>query len=89
MLVTVIGSQSPLEATRLKKHCQESLAKGLNDFTFELKDCSALDDTFLGILIGLGLKLRATQGKLRIVNARPEISGLMMSLGLDRLLSFG
>ena len=50
--------------------------------------CTYLDSTFLGILLGLGLKLReAGNGLLNILNASPRNLELLRNLGLDRLIS--
>jgi hypothetical protein len=47
-----------------------------------------LDSTFLGILLGLGLKLKeAGNGLLHILNANPRNLELLRNLGLDRLIN--
>jgi hypothetical protein len=52
-----------------------------------LEACSYLDSTFLGILLGLGLKLKdAGNGLLHILNASPRNMELLKNLGLDRLI---
>jgi hypothetical protein len=52
-----------------------------------LESCTYLDSTFLGILLGLGLKLKEVgQGNLHILNASPRNLELLQNLGLDRLI---
>jgi anti-sigma B factor antagonist len=90
VLIEVVGEGSIRQATGLKRFSEETLAQGLSDFTIELKDCSALDSTFLGILLGLGLKVKqryGRRGQVRVMNARPEVARLMKDLGLDRLFA--
>ncbi len=54
----------------------------------DLDACTYLDSTFLGILLGLGLKLRAAgNGLLHILNASPRNVELLKNLGLDRLIN--
>jgi hypothetical protein len=54
----------------------------------DLEACTYLDSTFLGILLGLGLKLReAGNGLLHILNASPRNLELLRNLGLDRLIN--
>jgi hypothetical protein len=54
----------------------------------DLDACTYLDSTFLGILLGLGLKLReAGNGLLHILNASARNLELLRNLGLDRLIN--
>lgn len=56
-------------------------------FVVDLGACTYLDSTFLGILLGLGLKLKeAGNGLLHILNANPRNLELLRNLGLDRLI---
>jgi hypothetical protein len=53
-----------------------------------LESCTYLDSTFLGILLGLGLKLKESgPGLLHILNASPRNLELLRNLGLDRLIN--
>jgi hypothetical protein len=64
------------------------LKDGVSRFVIDLGACTYLDSTFLGILLGLGLKLReAGSGLLNILNASPRNLELLRNLGLDRLIN--
>lgn len=86
-LVKVVGRGSFQNSSCLKAFYQQLLKDGVNRFVVDLEACSYLDSTFLGILLGLGLKLKdAGNGLLHILNASPRNLELLKNLGLDRLI---
>jgi anti-sigma B factor antagonist len=86
--IKVVGRGSFQNSGCLKAFYQQLLKEGVNRFVVDLETCSYLDSTFLGILLGLGLKLKdASNGLLQILNASPRNLELLKNLGLDRLIS--
>jgi len=86
--IKVVGRGSFQNSGCLKAFYQQLLKEGVNRFVVDLEACSYLDSTFLGILLGLGLKLKdASNGLLQILNASPRNLELLKNLGLDRLIS--
>jgi len=86
--IKVVGRGSFQNSGCLKAFYQELLKEGATRFIVDLGACTYLDSTFLGILLGLGLKLKeAGSGLLRILNASPRNLELLKNLGLDRLIS--
>jgi anti-sigma B factor antagonist len=86
--IKVAGRGSFQNSGCLKAFYQELLKDGVTRFVVDLGACTYLDSTFLGILLGLGLKLKeAGSGLLRILNASPRNLELLKNLGLDRLIS--
>lgn len=85
--VTVVGEGSVDQAVALKRFYRNALLEGIDDFTLELKDCTSLDSTFLGVVLGMALKLKAACGQFRARNARMEVAFQIANLGLDRLFS--
>jgi len=86
--VKVVGRGSFQNSGCLKAFYQQLLKDGVNRFVVDLDACSYLDSTFLGILLGLGLKLKdAGNGLLHILNASPRNLELLKNLGLDRLIN--
>ena len=89
--VKVVGRGSFQNSGCLKSFYQQLLndkAQKANRFIIDLGECTYLDSTFLGILLGLGLKLRAAgNGLLDILNASPRNIELLKNLGLDRLIN--
>ena len=85
--VKVVGRGSFQNSGCLKAFYQQLLKDGVNRFVVDLGPCSYLDSTFLGILLGLGLKLKdAGNGLLHVLNASPRNMELLKNLGLDRLI---
>ncbi len=86
--IKVVGRGSFQNSGCLKAFYQQLLKDGVHRFVVDLEACSYLDSTFLGILLGLGLKLKdAGKGLLQIRNASPRNLELLKNLGLDRLIS--
>lgn len=86
--VKVVGRGSFQNSGCLKTFYQQLLKDHVNRFVIDLDQCTYLDSTFLGILLGLGLKLRAAgNGVLHVLNASPRNTELLKNLGLDRLIN--
>jgi anti-anti-sigma factor len=86
--VRVVGRGSFQNSGCLKAFYLQLLKEGVNHFVIDLGSCTYLDSTFLGILLGLGLKLRENgNGLLKILNASPRNLELLRNLGLDRLIN--
>ena len=86
--VKVVGRGSFQNSSCLKAFYQQLLKEGVSRFVVDLEACTYLDSTFLGILLGLGLKLKeAGSGLLHILNANTRNLELLRNLGLDRLIS--
>src|ERR1700722_1166259 len=85
--VKVVGRGSFQNSGCLKAFYQQLLKEGVSRFVVDLDACTYLDSTFLGILLGLGLKLKdAGNGLLHVLNASPRNLELLTNLGLDRLI---
>ena len=86
--IKVVGRGSFQNSSCLKAFYQQLLKDGVHRFVVDLEACTYLDSTFLGILLGLGLKLReGGNGLLHILNANPRNLELLRNLGLDRLIN--
>lgn len=86
--VKVVGRGSFQNSGCLKAFYQQLLKDGVHRFVVDLGACTYLDSTFLGILLGLGLKLKeGGEGRLNILNASTRNLELLRNLGLDRLIN--
>ena len=86
--IKVVGRGSFQNSGCLKAFYQQLLKEGVHRFVVDLEACTYLDSTFLGILLGLGLKLKdAGNGLLHILNASTRNLELLKNLGLDRLIN--
>ena len=85
--IKVVGRGSFQNSGCLKAFYLQLLKEEVNRFVVDLENCTYLDSTFLGILLGLGLKLKEIgNGRLHILNANPRNLELLKNLGLDRLI---
>jgi len=85
--IKVVGRGSFQNSGCLKAFYQQLLKESVRMFVVDLEACTYLDSTFLGTLLGLGLKLKeADKGTLQILNASPRNLELLKNLGLDRLI---
>jgi anti-anti-sigma regulatory factor len=85
--VKVVGRGSFQNSGCLKAFYLQLIKEGVHRFVIDLDACTYLDSTFLGILLGLGLRLKnAGAGLLHILNASPRNMELLRNLGLDRLI---
>ena len=85
--IKVVGRGSFQNSGCLKAFYLQLLKEEVNRFVVDLENCTYLDSTFLGILLGLGLKLKDTgNGHLHILNANSRNLELLKNLGLDRLI---
>jgi anti-anti-sigma regulatory factor len=86
--VKVVGRGSFQNSSCLKAFYLQLLNDGVHRFVVDLGACTYLDSTFLGILLGLGLKLKESgDGLLNILNASTRNLELLRNLGLDRLIN--
>jgi anti-anti-sigma factor len=59
----------------------------IRDIFADLSDCSYMDSTFMGILIGVNKKFKSTSGKkINIICPSTECCRLFESLGISKLL---
>lgn len=58
------------------------LDKGTTDLQFDLENTAMLDSSGMGLLIATSNSLARTGGKMRVVNASPDILRLLQSMRL-------
>jgi anti-anti-sigma regulatory factor len=85
--VRVNGRGTFQNAQSLREFGVEALNQGCPAISFDLADCQGMDSTFLGVLAGFGLKLRALGRKdaLYLYNTGGRNFECCQTLGLDRL----
>ena len=87
VFMRVIGRGTHQNAQPVRQFGKEWLEKSCQCFHVDLAQCAGMDSTFLGVLAGLGLKLRA-RGRfdgLHLFNAGTRNLQSCQSLGLDQL----
>lgn len=75
-------NSQPLRLFALKK-----IDQGHKVFVIDLSACQGMDSTFLGMLAGIGLRLRqiGPAASIHLVNIKPRNLGMLRTLGLDAL----
>ena len=83
----IIGVGTFQTAVGFKATYNELLADGVRDFVLDLGECDLLDSTFLGIILGLALKVRqlAPPGRVHIVKPNEMLRSLFRGTGLDQI----
>jgi anti-sigma B factor antagonist len=87
--VRVIGRGTFQNGQPLRGFALEMIDRGYKEFVVDLAQCQGMDSTFLGVLAGIGLRLRqnGNHGKVHILNINSSNMELLQTLGLDRLFS--
>jgi anti-anti-sigma factor len=87
--VRVAGRGTFQNSQPLRRFALEMIERGYRAFTVDIGACPTMDSTFLGVLAGIGLRLRrdglGEAGQVRMVNVSARNLELMQTLGLDRL----
>jgi len=83
----IIGVGTFQTAVGFKATYTELLADGVKDFVLDLGDCDLLDSTFLGVILGLALKVRqlAPPGHVHVVKPNEMLRSLFRGTGLDQI----
>src|SRR5262245_39126344 len=85
--VRISGRANFTSSIDFKTLVSQLRSKGFNYFVLDLKDCTLMDSTFLGVLAGFGLKMRsngsaAGGAKLELRNPNARILELLENLGV-------
>ena len=72
---------------QLRQFGESALDSGVDGFLVDLRECTGMDSTFMGVLAMLGLKSR-NRTAMVIVNATPPLRELLETIGVARLWVF-
>lgn len=89
--VRVVGLGNFNNAGPMREFCEKTFADGVRNVIIDLADCTGLDSTFMGTLMGFmnfeTSKLETTAPvTVTVVNATPPTLRAMTSLGLPKIL---
>lgn len=86
--IRVEGKGSFQCSPALKEFSRKMIQEGRREFIIDLRDCPAMDSTFMGTLACIAVRIReAGGGDLWVVNRNERNSELLAGLGLDALFS--
>ena len=72
----------------LKQFGVLAIAEGCTRLVLDLRECSAVDSTFLGVLAGLaGRGKRQDQWRMDVIRLSEKLRDTLVTLGLDRLMA--
>jgi anti-sigma B factor antagonist len=83
----LVGRGTFQNSQPLRQFAMEKIDQGQEEFIIDLGACQAMDSTFLGMLAGIGLRLRqrGPTASIHIVNMNARNLNLLQTLGLDGL----
>ena len=85
--VRVEGRGSFQNSPALKEFSRRVIDEGRRKLVVDLKNCIAMDSTFMGTLASLAIRLRNLGGELWVVNRNERNAELLAGLGIDSLFS--
>ena len=86
--VRVVGRGSFKVGPALKKFGTAAVDKGCREFVIDMGPCLAMDSTFMGVLAGLGMRLkREFNGRVTLCRLSAKNQALLRTLGLDRIVA--
>jgi anti-sigma B factor antagonist len=86
VFVRIDGRGTHLNSHLLKEYLLGCLGDNNRVFQIDLANCNYMDSTFLGMLAGLGIKVRDRGlSQIQLVNVNERVHGMLQNLGIDHL----
>lgn len=83
VLIKIIGEGTIHNSHTLKEFLNQMIKEGYKDFIICLEECLSVDSTFIGVLVGIGLKLKKKFNRtLRLVNVSAHNRKPLKTLGV-------
>lgn len=87
VFIRVVGRGNFQNSHPMKQFALAMIEQDKTDLVVDLKDCTAMDSTFMGVLAGLAIKLKKEkQTSLKLVQVSSHNRELLDTLGLIHLL---
>ena len=85
--VRVFQKASFLNCAPLRSFFEECMVVGRRNYVVDFQECSSMDSTFLGILVGLAMKLRKFEddGRLTLINLQGRNLETVQNLGIHKI----
>lgn len=84
--IRVKGRGSFKVSTNLKRFIEKTMAGGVRHVMVDLRDCTGMDSTFMGVLAGLTGHLKQQGIDFFVVNISEKNQNLLQTLGINRVL---
>ena len=82
----VDGKASYLNCKNVGDFFETIANKGCQNLVIDLKNCTGMDSTFLGMIAGVALRLRKTNAIVKLLNPNERNKQLVENLGLHKLV---
>jgi anti-sigma B factor antagonist len=88
--VKIIGRANFNSSIDFRTLVTELRHRGYNYFVLDVSECTLMDSTFLGVIVGFGLKLSSGRADsceqgIELLNPNPRVTGLLENLGVLHL----
>ena len=85
--VRVFQKASFLNCAPLRSFFEDCMVAGRRNYVVDFQECSSMDSTFLGILVGLAMKLRKFEdgGRVTLINLRGRNLETVQNLGIHKI----
>jgi anti-anti-sigma factor len=83
LTVDVQGPASMMESPTVQTLASAEVAKGVRAVRVDLRDCTAMDSTFSGMLLVLKRMLDAVEGELTLVSPSTTVLEVLGQMGLE------
>jgi len=85
--VRVQGRGSFKVSTAMKEFVAAAIERGCQRMILDMAECIGMDSTFMGVLAGLAVRLKAqADGRIIMLNLSLRTRGLLATLGLDQVI---
>jgi anti-anti-sigma regulatory factor len=85
LTVDVCGAASMVESPVVQELATDQIALGARSLRIDLRDCTAIDSTFSGLLLVLKRRLDAIGGGLTLVSPSRKVLDVLGYMGVDDL----
>ena len=84
--LAVVGKAGYLNCRNAERFFVSSIDGGCSRIVVQLRDCTGMDSTFLGIIAGAALRLKKRGGELVLLNPNERNAELVENLGISKLV---
>ena len=87
VVIQVMGRGTFKTSPALRKFTLKMIDQGRERFVLDMKECTGMDSTFMGVLAGTALRLKKRKGgEIVMINLSAKTADLLETLGLRKLI---
>jgi anti-anti-sigma factor len=85
LTLEIRGKATVMESPTVRELVERHISHGMRSLRVDLRDCTAIDNTFSGTLLSVEPQLAAREGTLTLVSPAPSVQDLLRRMGLEDL----